>query len=69
VLTASARLGSACTRHETAVRQSLAWAEDDAREGDYASALSWLATVEAVDGDLPHEFQAHRRTWVERLES
>jgi hypothetical protein len=68
-LTAPARLGSASTPHETAVRQSLGWAEDDARDGDYASALSWLATVEAVDGGLPDEFQARRRTWAERLES
>jgi hypothetical protein len=68
MLTAPAHVGSASTRHETAVRRSLASAEDDAREGNYASALSWLDTVEAVDGGLPDEFQAHRRTWADRLE-
>jgi hypothetical protein len=51
-------------RHETAMRQSAGWAEDAAREGDYAGALAWLATIEAVAGELPRALEARRRAWA-----
>jgi hypothetical protein len=54
-------------RHQAAVRQSVGWAEDAAREGDYAGALAWLATVEAVAGELPRGFEARRRSWAARM--
>lgn len=55
---------SAGERHELAVRQSLRWAERSAHEGDYEQALSWLATVEAVEGQLPDVWHERRRAWL-----
>lgn len=56
-------------RHREAVRQSAGWAEDAAREGDYADALAWLATIEAVAGELPRALEARRRAWASRMRS
>lgn len=71
-LSAGARFGSSAyrsERHAAAVRQSVAWAEDAAREGDYAGALAWLATVEAVGGELSGALAARRRGWAARVRS
>ena len=53
----------AAERHALAIRQSLRWAQRAAREGDYERALSWLATVESVEGELTQEWQLHREVW------
>ena len=37
--------------------------------GDYAGALAWLATIEAVGGELPAALEARRRTWATRMRS
>jgi hypothetical protein len=57
---------SPADRHELAVRQSLRWAETAAAEGDFTRALSWLATVEAIEGRLPAGWEQRRRAWMER---
>ena len=51
------------------MRKSAGWAEDAAREGDYAGALAWLATIEAVAGELPRPLEARRRAWTTRARS
>ena len=63
------RFGFTPKRHQVAVQRSLSWADDAARDGDYANALSWLATIEAIDGALPESYEARRRAWAERIES
>ena len=56
--------GSTPARHRRGVRRTLDWAEEAAAEGDYATALSWLATIEAVEGQLPAGLEARRRAWA-----
>jgi hypothetical protein len=51
-------------QHRAAVTRSLNWAEQAAAEGDYPGALSWLATIEAIDGELPPGVDAKRRSWA-----
>jgi hypothetical protein len=56
---------SDAARHARAVEQSLKWAEEAARRGDYEAALRWLVTVEAVEGgELPPGLRAKRRRWA-----
>jgi hypothetical protein len=50
-------------RHALAVRQSLRWASLAAAQGDYDTALSWLATVEALTGALPAEWRRRQQAW------
>ena len=59
----------ALERHAAAMRQSVAWAEDAANEGDYVGAIAWLATVEAVGGELSGPLVARRRGWAARMRS
>lgn len=54
-------------RHEAAVQRSLRWADEAAQQGDYANALSWLATIEAVDGSLPPSYESRRLDWAARI--
>jgi hypothetical protein len=61
------RFGSTPERHRRAVRQTLSWAEGAAAEGDYATALSWLATLEAAEGELPPGVGARRREWASHV--
>jgi hypothetical protein len=63
---ARARPPATPAHHRVAVTQSLSWAEQAAAEGDYSGALSWLATIEAIDGELPSGVDAKRRTWAAR---
>jgi hypothetical protein len=58
------RLASAPERHRAAVQRSVGWAERAAADGDFAGALAWLATIEAVDGGLPSGVDAQRRAWA-----
>ena len=61
------RLGSTLKRHRAAVRRTLVWAEQAAAAGDCATAVAWLATIEAIDGKLPVGFEAKRRAWARRI--
>jgi hypothetical protein len=49
--------------HEEARKLALAFAEHDARHGDYKSALSWLETLEQIDGVLSAGLVAKRAAW------
>jgi hypothetical protein len=60
------RFGSTMERHRAALRRTLDWAEDAANDADYATALAWLATIEAVEGELPKELEARRHAWGQR---
>ena len=61
------RLGTTLERHRAAVRRTLVWAEQAAAAGDCATAVAWLATIEAIDGRLPAGFEAKRRAWARRI--
>lgn len=58
-----ARRVSPQERHRAAVERTVSWAEQEAANGDFAAALSWLAAIEAIDGELPEEIAAKRRAW------
>jgi len=58
------RLGSTPERHRAAVQRTLGWADQAAADGDYAAALAWLATIEAIDGELPPGAGEKRRAWA-----
>ena len=60
------RLGTTLERR-SAVRRTLVWAEQAAAAGDCATAVAWLATIEAIDGRLPAGFEAKRRAWARRI--
>jgi hypothetical protein len=51
------------SKHAAAVASTLRFAVDAAAGGDYADALAWLATVEAIGDVLPQEYEARRATW------
>lgn len=61
------RARPATERHRIAVERSLRWADEAAEQGDFASAVSWLATVEAVDGEIPSDYHERRVDWAARL--
>lgn len=50
-------------QHVAAVARTLSWADEAAASGDYAEALAWLATVEAVGDALTGAYLAKRREW------
>jgi hypothetical protein len=58
------RLGSNDERHRAALQRTIRWAEEAAASGDYPTAFAWLATIEAVEGELPKELEAKRRAWA-----
>lgn len=51
-------------RHARAVAQSLRWADEAARMGEYDKALNWLDTVEAVSGGLDADWVTKRGVWT-----
>ena len=44
---------SAIARHLAAVAGTLGWAQESAERGDYADALKWIQTVEAIGEPIP----------------
>lgn len=54
-------------RHLAAVARSLGWAQESAERGDYADALAWIRTVEAIGEQLPPSYQTKRRAWHSAL--
>ena len=52
-------------KHRAAVANTLGWADDAARQGDYAEALAWLETLVAVGEPLTPEYRAKRAAWQE----
>lgn len=59
--------GSDQERHLAAVARSLQWAEESAAHGDYADALSWIQTVEAIGDELTQRHRALRLEWRNAL--
>ncbi len=50
--------------HATAVKRSLAWAQESADRGDYEDALGWIEVVEAIGEQLPAGYQTRRLVWA-----
>lgn len=53
--------------HDYRIDIAVTFAERDATEGDYASALEWLQTIQQVTGGLTPELQDKRADWQRRL--
>ena len=60
---ASGRARFSSEKHEHAVARTLEFAEEAAGRGDFTDALSWLATVQAVDRHLPPEYLTKQEKW------
>jgi hypothetical protein len=58
---------SSSDRHLVAVARSLGWAQESAERGDYADALQWIQTVEAIGELLPPSYHAKREAWRSAL--
>jgi len=52
--------------HDEARRLALAFADRDAAEGHYHSAVQWLEVIERLDGVLPPGYASKRADWVQR---
>jgi hypothetical protein len=50
-------------RHLEAVSRSLAMADASAERGDFADALAWVRTVEAIGDPLPDPYRRKRQAW------
>jgi sulfide:quinone oxidoreductase len=59
----SARLAAS---HEEARSLAVTFAERDAADDDFKSALEWLEVIERLDGVLPAPFAAKRTEWRQR---
>ena len=57
----------AAASHEEARALAVAFAERDAADGDFRSALEWLEVIERLDGVLAPDFAARRAEWNDRL--
>jgi len=55
---------TALTRHEAAVVQSLAWADEAAAARDYAGAGEWLAAIQATGYRLSDEHLGKQVSWA-----
>jgi len=55
---------SELSRHERAVANTLSWADHAAAYGEYAQALAWLDTLDAIGAELPESYAAKRPVWV-----
>jgi hypothetical protein len=51
-------------RHQAAIARSLGWAHESAARGDYADALSWMTTLDAVGHTCSSKDQAARESWA-----
>lgn len=51
------------SRHELAVANTLSLADEAAARGDYAEALAWLDTLDAIGDRLPEMYAAKRPVW------
>jgi sulfide:quinone oxidoreductase len=58
---------SAASSHDEARALAVAFAERDAADGDFKSALEWLEVIERLDGALASDFAAKRAEWRERM--
>lgn len=52
------------SRHEQAVANTLSLADSAAAQGDYAEALAWLTTLDAIGDRLPNLYAAKRVAWA-----
>jgi hypothetical protein len=52
------------SRHERAVANTLGWADHAAADGEYADAVAWLDTLDAIGVRLPEPYAAKRPVWV-----
>src|SRR5664279_6134703 len=50
-----------------AVASTLRWAQEAADRGDYADALEWVRTIEAIGDQLPPSYRTHRQAWRSAL--
>lgn len=53
------------SRHERAVANTLSWADQAAAYGEYAEALAWLNTLDAIGSPLPEAYAAKRPAWAQ----
>jgi hypothetical protein len=60
-------VGGATDRHRAAVASTLRWAQEAADRGDYADALEWVRTIEAIGDQLPPSYRTHRQAWRSAL--
>lgn len=51
------------SRHERAVANTLSWSDQAAAKGEYAEALAWLRTLDAIGARLPEAYAAKRFLW------
>ena len=52
--------------HDEARRLALSFAERDAADGHFKSALEWLDVLEQIDGVLPPGYLHKRADWHDR---
>ena len=60
-------LPSSIDRHVAAVARTLGWAQESADGGDYADALKWIQTVEAIGERIPPGYVTKREAWGSAL--
>lgn len=53
------------SKHARAVANTLTWADHAAANGEYAEALAWLETLEAIGVQLPEAYAAQRPVWTQ----
>jgi sulfide:quinone oxidoreductase len=58
---------SAASSHDEARALAVTFAERDAADKDFKSALEWLEVIERLDGALAPDFVAKRAEWHERM--